>query len=46
MTNKIIDFIKENKVKIIIAIIIVLILAGLFILGKSSSGKEINYIPI
>ena len=46
MVNKIIEFIKLNKIKVIIIIVIILFLIGLFILGKTSGGKDINYIPL
>lgn len=40
------DFIKRNKVKIIILVVIVVILIGLFLIGRTSGGKDINYIPV
>lgn len=46
MTNNFLEFVKMNKIKLIIVLVIILILFGLFMVGKTSGGKDINYIPV
>ncbi len=44
--GKIIDFIKRNKVKVIIIVAIIIILILFFLVGKLSGNKDLSYIPI